>query len=829
MEPHPAALSLNSALKRNHMKRRILAFLMLAGVVSGQNIATVNRDRTYYPETYGAKPDDSLNDKTGIQNAINSAETAGGGRVMLREGVWEIHPLATGIGLLVPDGVSLEGEGDGTIIRVKTSTITTGAGGGFTGAGSFCGIAPKGYNTATTPYSAESMVLRNFRIECDAYTTSSNGAWAGGSYSNAGDLSAALIGVGHSPRALIENVTFGQNSYHQLEVNNSKSTVVRNCRFVGLGQGAKVQLDTGAMGQLSSDAAVYSGAVDGVYFVDCDFASRDMTGETLTTTIPRMIELAHGTASVRNVTFERCRFGTLYKPAAAAYLGYTIHADTNSGSVSELSNVNIRDSVFLGDVAGATHSIYVAPSSSTPKMRVRGFRVEGCYFGPGLDAEGAFFAGGFASCINLGAGSLTDFSGSSTSATDYELRGGYIIRGNLMEPRWVDGRASVASGRTMRGISIIGAQDALVEGNTVNFAVHNGTFSADATTDELTCISPSSTEGMMHGDPIAITASGGLPTGMGAGTYYVQQVLSSSKFKISSSLNGSTLNFTTNGTSPNNWATLNTYYTPTYYSGIAVAEVANARVLNNTINLRHGLTAIGTSLGYTMMFNVRGLEAAGAKGFWEVVNNRINVHGAGSAVYGATEFSTSNTEVAAPGILGRWEGNHSRVVGSGTGAVTNPIVIYGHPRWFNEGQTVTLAADASAVTSGTLANVTGLTATVNAGLGVSYRVDGEILYTTPAATDGVKLALTIPSGATVGVLWTALSADTGEVTETYSTASGSGLSSTTRPASGTVWRAKVSGYVTGGSAGGSVTVQVASEVTASTVVKAGSFLRVGNK
>jgi microcystin-dependent protein len=76
-----------------------------------------------------------------------------------------------------------------------------------------------------------------------------------------------------------------------------------------------------------------------------------------------------------------------------------------------------------------------------------------------------------------------------------------------------------------------------------------GTITADASTDQLTLVA----HGLAVNDIVHFTNTGGaLPTGISANTvYYVQTVVSSSVFKISTTRGGSALDITGNGTGTN--------------------------------------------------------------------------------------------------------------------------------------------------------------------------------------------------------------------------------------------------------------------------------------
>lgn len=747
---------------------------------------------------YGAVNDGVTDNRAAIMAAHDAAEAAGGGVVWVPEGTWAVKP-ASGLCLLFNgDKVKLMGTGKTSILRF----ITAGSGDASVAANNFVGIAAKGSNDTATNYGASGLWVEDLRVECD---TNVAGATSAVEARNAH----GLIGLSHTPWSIIRGVTFGDICYHQIEINRSKNVWVENCDFGGNTESSRVQIDVAASGQ-NSDTPVNYLSEDVVFF-NCRFAGRNTESQTLS--VPRMIELDHSNLTFwRNIVFDSCEFGAVYSPSTNNYIGYIIAMDQTSTIFGE--GLTITNCKFLGDSVGSTVGIRLVHTAGT----IRGINISNNTFGSGYDCDGTRFAGGFKKCIEIGSGSgLTTLTGSSTVSTKYTDRTGIVIRDNVIMPRFVAGKSTSTTSAETVGIMVTATTDATIEGNFIKFPVSGGTFTA-AVTDIITTTGSSSTDGMMVGDPLRFTTSGTLPAGLSlATTYYVRSVLSTTTFTVSATEGGAVVNITDTGSGTHTWANYLVNTTLTYSAAAAVAEVANLRFGNNTMIMQHDSVSVSTSLIYACIFNVKALEAASVYGFWEVTNNRLSEVGSGACVAGMVEYATSGAEVANPYIKGRWAGNiHD-------GSFTSQNLLQGHPSWLDDEHHLVLTADSSSITSTTVANVTGLSTRIHQS--GRYKIHGEIIFTTPASTDGIKLAIDGPTGTTLALFWTIPTADTGEVTTLYTTTDAAVITTTARPASGTAWRATVDGYITT-TAVGVVALQAASEVGSSTIIKAGSWLTI---
>jgi len=94
--------------------------LAVTGAISGSNLIGINTgDTTFNVKTYGAKGDDTTDDTTSIQNAINAAFAANGGTVFFPAGTYKISSALT-----AKDSVSLVGSGTAaTIIHQVTTSV----------------------------------------------------------------------------------------------------------------------------------------------------------------------------------------------------------------------------------------------------------------------------------------------------------------------------------------------------------------------------------------------------------------------------------------------------------------------------------------------------------------------------------------------------------------------------------------------------------------------------------------------------------------------------------------------------------------------------------
>lgn len=744
---------------------------------------------------YGAVGDGVTDNKAAIQAAHDAVEAAGGGTVFVPEGIWAVYPTS-GISLLFNgDKVKLEGTGPNSIIRF----ITAGTGDATNTANNFEGIAPKGYNTATTNYGASGLWVQNLKLETDnMVATAASTAESRNAH--------GLIGIVHAPWAIIKEVVFGDIVYHQLEINRSRNVLVEDCLFIGNTESSRVQIDVGSAGQKSVTPTTTS--MENIWFENCRFASRDATSQNIG--VPRMIELDHtSNISWKNIGFNRCEFGAVYN-TSSSYIGYTLALDGSSLVYGE--GLTITNCKFYGDAHGQTSAIHLPPGSGI----LRGVRVENNYFGSGYDCAGTRLAGGFTRCINIGAASSpTNITGSSTVSTNYSNRSNIVVRNNVIMPRFVNGKSGATVAAILGAVMITTCLDAVIENNLIKLPVSGGTFTA-ATSDILTTTGSSTTDGMMIGDPLRFTTTTTLPAGLSAGvTYYVREILSSTTFTVSATEGGGVLDITSTGTGTHSWSNYMQNISISTICAFGIAEIANCAFKNNSVILQHDSTTVPSYLPYVCIFNAQALEAASVLGWWEVTNNRLTEVGSGSCGVGMVEYSTSAAEVVSPYIRGRWAGN----VHDGT--FTSQNLLQGHPTWFDDGATTVLTADTGSITSTTLATQIS-TRVMQSG---RYKVFGKILYTTAAATDGIKLALNGPATTTLAIMWSALTADTGEVTELYTTTDGATFTTTTRPATGTAWVATISGYATF-SAAGVISLEAASEIGSSTILKAGSFIDI---
>src|SRR5262245_55037640 len=102
--------------KTMHAPRALTALaLALALVLVG--CPEAERRGLYFVETFGATPDDGLDDTAGIQAAISRAALAGGGIVALARGRYQI---AGSIELGFAHGVMLQGAGVDVTVLERT-------------------------------------------------------------------------------------------------------------------------------------------------------------------------------------------------------------------------------------------------------------------------------------------------------------------------------------------------------------------------------------------------------------------------------------------------------------------------------------------------------------------------------------------------------------------------------------------------------------------------------------------------------------------------------------------------------------------------------------
>ena len=385
--------------------------LLIGGIASGQNVASVNRDRTFYPENYGAKAGDSLNDKAGIQAAVDAAYTAGGGVVQLSMGIYNVEPLATKKGIMLRTGVTLRGVGSGSVIKGITSTSSD----------LFCVIANYAYDTATTDYSAEIPIIENLQVTVDATS--------GGNASNCH----SLIGVGHAPSAEIRRVTFNGCYYHGVEFNRCGSAsgrlLIEDCRFTGSwNQSMPLELDGGgALAYVSTTPRTKM--VRNVVVNRCRFEARPTTDSPSSGTCAL---LTHNAADIlENCKFQDCYFAGLNSDTYTA----TCPLVALDVSLSIVRNLSFDGCVFDGYNRSNNYCIYAVVDGSAENL-------------DGLTVQNCRFTGRWTHGILVGAGT-TD-----TTATQHNTRRGIRIENNVFTPTmavssYQDGLATAGASGTL--------------------------------------------------------------------------------------------------------------------------------------------------------------------------------------------------------------------------------------------------------------------------------------------------------------------------------------------------------------------------------------------
>lgn len=374
---------------------------------------------------YGAVPDDGKDDRAAIQAALDAAEAAGGGRVVLDAGIFDIWvvtivrgPLAGAQGVMLPAGCELSGAG---MLRSTLLLHATQADVGLVGNG----IVNKGYTTATVDYGAAGdMRVRDLGIETPSLTSQPMGN---------------LIGIGHCDGAIIERVRMSGSRHHALEINRSRNVVARDCLFDGQHPGTStVQLDFGAMGAISNTPTTKTS--ENILFERCRFQGRE--AEIAPT--PKVVELNHtnGTMSIRNVTFRGC-----WLDGSSGQWGTTISFD-NPGP-RQVDNLLIEDCVFYGRSAVPNAYGLINLPQSNSETITNGVIIRRCRF------EGQFWQG-----IVVG-------SAYSNFTTDPYRRKGIVIEDNRFLPT-LD-RESPANGGNMLMIAAAACQDVAIRRNLIEF------------------------------------------------------------------------------------------------------------------------------------------------------------------------------------------------------------------------------------------------------------------------------------------------------------------------------------------------------------------------
>lgn len=371
----------------------ILTWLLLALGAGGQSIttSTPNYDRTFYARKFGAVPGDANEDKAGITNAIAAAVAAGGGVVQLEAGNYRVSPLATGLGILVPNNVTLRGVGPATVITGYTATSSA----------AFCVIANDNYNDAATDYGADALRVEDLTVSVDATT--------GGNAINCH----SLIGVGHAPTSFISRVRFTGCYYHAVEWNRCGSptgwNVLQDCTFTGsYNQSMPVEIDG-------------SGALAGV------------------STTPR-------TKTTRNILIDRCVCEA--RPVGDSPGSGTAILLTHN-AVDRLENCIIRNCHFEGFQPTGFVNTVAFITADTVLENIRGLTIEGCTFKgasrttnrpvylvtasaaqvlDGVTIRNNRFTGEYRVGLEIG------HSGADTVATLHDTRNGIRIENNIFTP-----------------------------------------------------------------------------------------------------------------------------------------------------------------------------------------------------------------------------------------------------------------------------------------------------------------------------------------------------------------------------------------------------------
>ncbi len=657
------------------------------------------------PENHGGVANDATSDKTALQDTFNAVAAAGGGTAFIPRGVWLVDPGQTGIGLLARTGVKILCE-DGAIIRGVSANAGTDNSTHW-----YELIAPYGYNTATVEFGAEQiwMVGGKWEMDAYAYSTTTNRNQHG------------LLGIVHCPWARIENVTFGSVCYHQIEINQSKDVTLINCTFTGNCEGARVQIDIGNAGQKSQLATGYRN--EDIWIMRNRFAGRNTSGQTLS--INRMIELSHSSAQVnKNIVIEGNQIAPCYNTTSGSE-GITMLFET---APLRTSGLYIRNNEFLGDSHGQTSGLVLQAGAGY----FQGVAIENNYFGPGTDCDGTRFAGGFYRCLMVGENFGTNITGGTTVSTNYATRHGIKITGNMMHPKFVSGLANVTAAPNCHYFAAGPAADMAISGNVMTSPVYGSTFTtlSFATDDIITMTGSGSTAGMMRGDLIRVSNSGGaLPAGMAAATtYYVREILSTTTFTVSASDNGAVLAITGAGTGTHTWVNYHPGITLGYNVYYAISEIQNLHCTGNTLLCQHD-TQIASSNIYGMLLAAKALETGTIPGWFEITGNKVAEVGAGSVDVGIVEYAGG--VVVSPTVGGHYSGNVSG------GTVTNNNLLQGHPLWaddafFGQFSSIELTNGTTAATDTTLLRASAGDVSVEGN--VIYRAGGTDVPVTDGGT-----------------------------------------------------------------------------------------------
>lgn len=304
---------------------------------------------------YGAIPDDGIDDTEAIQDALDAAEAAAGGRVELEPGVYNLITINSPALLDKAAGAyCLEIGSNTTLAGVGPATILSVTNGGEFGVG--VAISPKGMRTATANYGAASRV----RITDLTLRASTQHESCGNGFN--------LV---HAYDWTIERVSIGSFYYHPIEIDQSKFVWVKQCRFYGANtgiSGSRIQIDYGAAGPVNRPAGITTRSVEDLEVSDCIFEQRT-AGESGSA---RDIELTHnGTELILNrVRFVRCHFtGRAENGVSIVDIG----GANTGGAVNEL----LFDGCVFVTAHYGSRAFAMAQASG---MTFRGIRFRNCEF-----------------------------------------------------------------------------------------------------------------------------------------------------------------------------------------------------------------------------------------------------------------------------------------------------------------------------------------------------------------------------------------------------------------------------------------------------------------
>lgn len=157
------------------------------------SISSVLTDYTI--QDFGIVEDGGASDqRTAFQTAIDTIYSAGGGTLNLPEGTFKVNE-SSGLAILLKTGVKLKGAGKNKTYITTDNTVA---------AANYCLIAPYGYNTATSPYSAHELEIEDLSLTCSSYANNcyitNSATYSGGTQtlltvSSSGGVSAGMTVV----------------------------------------------------------------------------------------------------------------------------------------------------------------------------------------------------------------------------------------------------------------------------------------------------------------------------------------------------------------------------------------------------------------------------------------------------------------------------------------------------------------------------------------------------------------------------------------------------------------------------------------------------------